>query len=129
VGEDVRLDVWLDVACLAKTRSQAKELCDGGKVEVNGARAKAHRVLRAGDRIRITLGPDSRREVVVKDLRDTHVSRVVARALYDDVTPPPSEEEIERRRWERLAPPPAPPRGAGRPEKRARRQIERLRKR
>ena len=34
--EGVRLDIWLDVACLARTRSQAKELCDGGKVEVNG---------------------------------------------------------------------------------------------
>ena len=49
--DGVRLDVWLDVACIAKTRSQAKTWCDGGKVEVNGVSAKAHRVVRVGDRI------------------------------------------------------------------------------
>ena len=41
MSDRVRLDVWLDVACIARTRSQAKELCDGGKVEVGGAHAKA----------------------------------------------------------------------------------------
>ncbi len=127
MSEEVRLDVWLDVACLAKTRSQAKELCDGGKVEVNGARAKSHRAVHAGDRIHITLSPLVRREIVVKDVIDAHVAKARARELYEDVTPPPTREEIELRRMARLAPPPAPPRGAGRPEKRARRQIDRFR--
>ncbi len=129
MSDGVRLDVWLDVACLARTRSQAKELCDGGKVEVNGQRAKAHRVVRPDDRIVLTLGPDHRREVVVLAVAERHVARVEARALYEDLTPQPSPEEIELRRMARLAPPPAPPRGSGRPEKRARRQIERLRER
>jgi len=119
--------VWLDVACLAKTRSQAKELCDGGKVEVNGARAKSHRAVRAGDRIHVTVAPFVRREVVVREVIDTHVAKARARELYEDVTPPPTPEELEMRRMTRLAPPPAPPRGAGRPEKRARRQIDRFR--
>ena len=123
----VRLDVWLDVACLAKTRSQAKELCDGGKVEVGGVRAKAHRAVRPGERVRITVGPGYLREVVVREVRETHVPKALARELYEDVTPPPSPEELEMRRYERLAPPPAPPRGSGRPEKRARRKIERMR--
>ncbi len=127
MGEEVRLDVWLDVACLAKTRSQAKELCDGGKVEVNGARAKSHRAVHAGDRIHVTLSPFARREIVVKEVIATHVAKARARELYEDLTPPPSQEEIELRRMARLAPPPAPPRGAGRPEKRARRQIDRFR--
>ncbi len=127
MGEDVRLDVWLDVACLAKTRSQAKELCDGGRVEVNGGRAKSHRAVRVGDRIHITVSPFLRREVVVKQVIDTNVAKARARELYDDVTPPPTPEELELRRMGRLAPPPAPPRGAGRPEKRARRQIDRFR--
>ncbi|HLN80252.1 MAG TPA: S4 domain-containing protein, partial [Thermoanaerobaculia bacterium] len=47
----VRLDVWLDVACVFPTRSQAKAACEGGKVDVNGARAKPHRLVRAGDRL------------------------------------------------------------------------------
>jgi ribosome-associated heat shock protein Hsp15 len=129
VSDGVRLDVWLDVACLARTRSQAKELCDGGKVEVNGQRAKAHRVVRPDDRIVLTLGPDHRREVVVLAVAERHVARAEARGLYEDQTPQPSPEELELRRLNRLAPPPAPPRGSGRPEKRARRQIERLRER
>jgi ribosome-associated heat shock protein Hsp15 len=127
VADTVRLDVWLDVACLAKTRSQAKELCDGGKVEVAGMRAKAHRLVRAGERIRVTLGPGFVREVVVREVRENHVPKAQSRELYEDVTPPPTTAELAARRFERLAPPPAPPRGSGRPEKRARRKIERMR--
>ena len=128
MSEGIRLDVWLDVACLARTRSQAKELCDGGKVEVNGQRAKAHRLVRANDRIVVSFAPDQRREVVVLEVVEHHVPRARARALYEDVTPQPGPEEIELRRMARLAPPPAPPKGSGRPEKRARRQIDRLRR-
>jgi ribosome-associated heat shock protein Hsp15 len=127
VNDALRLDVYLDVACLVKTRSQAKELCDAGKIEVNGARAKAHRGVRVGDRIQLSLQPGHRREVVVRELVATHVAKQRARELYDDVTPPPSAEELEMRALERFAPPLAPPRGAGRPEKRDRRKIERIR--
>jgi ribosome-associated heat shock protein Hsp15 len=42
----MRVDAWLDVACLYKTRSEAKRGCEGGKVEVNGDNAKPHRILR-----------------------------------------------------------------------------------
>ena len=127
MGERVRLDVWLDVACLARTRSHAKELCDGGKVEMGGAHAKAHRLVQAGDRLRVTLAPGRARELVIRAVRDTHVAKALARELYEDVTPPPSAEEVELRRLERFAPPPAPERGSGRPEKRARRQMDRFR--
>jgi ribosome-associated heat shock protein Hsp15 len=127
VAETVRLDVWLDVACLAKTRSQAKEMCEGGKVEVNGERAKAHRALRAGDRVRISVAPGHPKEVVVRELIEVNVSKERARSLYDDVTPPPTADDLELRALRRLAPPPSPPRGAGRPEKRNRRAMERLR--
>jgi len=127
MSEGTRLDVWLDVACIAKTRSQAKELCDGGKVEVGGARAKAHRLVHQGDRIVVSVAPGRRRELVVRGVSDTHLAKALARELYDDVTPQPSEDELELRRLERFAPPPAPPRGSGRPEKRARRKIERMR--
>lgn len=127
MADGVRLDVWLDVACVAKTRSQAKELCDGGKVEVNGQRAKAHRVVRPGDRLTVAFAPDRQRELKVVEVLETHVAKARARELYEDLTPQPTAEELETRRWERLAPPPAPPRGAGRPEKRDRRRIDRFR--
>lgn len=116
--ERVRLDIFLDVACLAKTRSQARKLCQGGKVEVNGERAKPHRLVGPGDRIRLTLGPGFRREVIVHAVRETHVPRQEARALYEDITPSPSPQQ--------LAVAPAP-RGVGRPEKKARRALEKLR--
>ena len=127
MSEGVRLDVWLDVACIARTRSQAKDLCDGGKVEVGGTRAKAHRLVQTGDRILVTVAPGLRRELVVRGVRETHVAKALARELYEDVTPPPSPEELEMRSLERFAPPPAPPRGTGRPEKQARRKMERMR--
>jgi len=65
----VRLDTWLDVACLFKTRSQAQAACKGGKVEVNGDRAKPHRKIKPGDEIRITMGGGWRRIVVVRELK------------------------------------------------------------
>jgi hypothetical protein len=65
--------------------------------------------------------------VVVRVLAEKHVPKAEARSFYEDVTPPPSAEELELRQLARLAPPPAPPRGVGRPEKRDRRRIERVR--
>jgi len=127
VTQGVRLDIWLDVACLVRTRSQAKELCDGGKVEVNGERAKPHRAVRPGDRVSVALVPGFGRVVIVRELAECHVPKARARELYEDVTPPPTQEELEQRQLRRLAPPPAPPRGTGRPEKRDRRKMDRLR--
>lgn len=127
MDDGVRLDVWLDVACIARTRSQAKTWCDAGKVEVNGTSAKAHRVVRVGDKIVVRTAPGFHREVAVRELLDAHVAKARARKLYEDLTPPPTEEEMELRSLRRLGPPPAPPKGTGRPEKRDRRRIERFR--
>ncbi len=124
--EAVRLDVWLDVACLFKTRSQARSACAGGKVEVNGERAKPHRKVRPGDEIRITMPGGWRRIVVVERLVTTHVPRAEARTLYDDRTPPPTPEELQWRRLQRLAAPPRRERGRGAPKKGERRRLRRL---
>ena len=101
MSDSIRLDVWLDVACLFKTRSEAKRACEGGKVEVNGDHAKPHRILREGDRIRISRGYGRHQDVIVRILIDQHVKKSEARALYDDVTPKPTPEEVEMRRQER----------------------------
>ena len=50
----MRLDVWLDVACLFKTRSEAKKACEGGKIDLNGQAAKPHRDIKPGDEIEIS---------------------------------------------------------------------------
>ena len=121
----VRLDVWLDVACLFRTRSEAKRACEGGKVEVNGGRAKPHRDVRAGDEILITRPLGRRQRVRVVGLAEKHLPKAEARTLYEDLTPPPTAEEIELRRMARLARPfvrTAP----GAPDRRERRAIRRL---
>ena len=53
MDDSVRLDVWLDVACLFKTRSEAQKACRGGKVDVNGQTAKPNRMIRRGDELSI----------------------------------------------------------------------------
>jgi ribosome-associated heat shock protein Hsp15 len=124
VSESVRLDVWLDVACLFKTRSEAKRACEGGKVDVNGEKAKPHRMLREGDRIRISRGYGRNQDVVVRIAIDQHVKKSEARALYDDHTPKPTPEEIEARRIDRAYR--AAARAAGTPDRRRRREVRRL---
>jgi len=124
--ETVRLDIWLDVACLFKTRSQAQTACQRGRVEVNGDRGKAHRAVRPGDRIVIQMKGGHRRIIEVVELASTNVSKARARELYVDHTPPPTPEEIELRKMQRLSAPPKRPQGAGAPKKRERRDLRRL---
>ncbi len=120
--EAVRLDVWLDVACLFKTRSQATTGCRAGKVEVNGQPGKPHRLVRAGDELRISR-TGRKQIVVVLGVAEHHLPKAEARALYEDRTPPPSPEELELKRLMRQAgirPP------AKAPDKRERRQLRRM---
>ena len=126
-SDAIRLDVWLDVACLFKTRSEAKRACEGGKVEVNGDGAKPHRTIREGDRIRISRGFGRYQDVIVRIAIDQHVKKTEARALYDDVTPKPTPEEIEARRMERVYR--AAAQAAGTPDRNRRREIRRFKER
>lgn len=118
-----RLDTWLDVACLFKTRSAAAKACDGGKVEVNGVRGKPHKLVRPGDRIEITLDFGRRRFVRVAGTSERTLPKKEARGLWEDLTPAPTPEEIEARRWERLSRPAHAP---GRPDARERRSLRKL---
>jgi ribosome-associated heat shock protein Hsp15 len=116
--ESVRLDVWLDVACLFPTRSRAKAACQGGKVDVNGSRAKPHREVKPGDRLTIAICEANSRQLVIRGLADRSIPKAQARELYEDVTPPVPPEVAEARRLDRLL---APRRARGRPDKRERR--------
>ena len=124
MSDSIRLDVWLDVACLFKTRSEAKRACEGGKVDVNGDHAKPNRLVREGDRVRINRGAGRVQDVIVRIILEQHVKKTEARALYDDVTPKPSAEEVEMRRQERAYR--AAAAAAGTPDRRRRRQIRRF---
>jgi ribosome-associated heat shock protein Hsp15 len=124
----MRLDIWLDVACLFKTRSEAQKACKRGKVDVNGQAAKPHREIRPGDELVISRPLGRRQRVTVRGLAEKHIDRALARQLYEDVTPPPSPEELEARRMSRLSRPFSRPAGAGAPDKRERRALQRLKR-
>ena len=125
MSDEIRLDVWLDVACLFKTRSEAKRACEGGKVDVNGEHAKPHRSVREGDRLRISRPFGRHQDVIVRIVLDQHVKKAEARVLYDDVTPKPTAEEMEMRRIERVYR--ASAQAAGATDRRRRREIRRSR--
>lgn len=122
--EAVRLDIWLDVACLFRTRSEAQKACKNRKIKVNGQAAKAHRTIRAGDELEIGRPFGRKQRLVVRGVIEHHVARVEARLLYEDLTPPPSAEEIAIRKMERMhRAAMTPPRA---PDKRARRALRKM---
>jgi len=121
----VRLDVWLDVACVFKTRSEAQRACKGGKVHVNGQAAKPHREIKPGDVIEVTRALGRRQRLVVRGTAGQHIAKAQARLLYEDTTPPPSPEEQAMLDLIRLAGPRrrgAPP---ATPDRRERRRLRR----
>lgn len=115
----VRVDSWVWAVRLAKTRSQATVACRAGHVRVNGQTAKASQSVNIGDEVRVRLhGFD--RVYRVTGLATKRGSATEAAQYFEDLTPP-SPARTER---------PAPvlrERGAGRPTKRERREIDRLR--
>jgi ribosome-associated heat shock protein Hsp15 len=124
-ADAVRLDVWLDVACLFRTRSEAQKACKGGKIDVNGQRARPNRLVRDGDEIEIGRSFGRKQRVKVRAVAERHIAKADARQLYEDLTPPPTPEEIELRRMERLyRAASAPPRAPDKRQRRALRQLK-----
>lgn len=122
----VRVDKWLWAARFFKTRSLATEAIQGGRVDVNGTRAKASKEVRVGDRVDVTIGQQAW-TVVVRGLSDKRGPATVAQTLYEE-TPASTARREQQAAERRLAPAP----GAdmvGRPTKRDRRQIEAMRRR
>lgn len=119
----LRLDLWLDVACLFRTRSAAQLAINGGKVHVNGQAAKPHREIRPGDVVEITRPLGRRQRVVVRGVAERHVPKADARQLYEDTTPPPSPEEQALLDLLRLAGPRRRGPDPGAPDRRERRRL------
>jgi ribosome-associated heat shock protein Hsp15 len=119
--ESVRLDRWLWTARFYRTRSLAHAACEGGKVDVNGQAAKPSRSIRIGDRLRVTLG-EWRRELLVQALGERRGPAPEARALYEDRSPPPPPGA------HRMPPLVLRTGGLGRPTKRERRLLDRVRR-
>jgi ribosome-associated heat shock protein Hsp15 len=122
IVRQVRLDKWLHVARVFKTRSQATHACALGRVRVNGQPAKPHRHLALEDRVEVERS-DWTRVLVVKGLAERPLPKEQAAALFEDLSPPrPVLDPLERllRR-----PPVRRDPGAGRPTKKERRALDR----
>ncbi|MCW7943229.1 hypothetical protein AAW14_14075 [Streptomyces hygroscopicus] len=118
-GESVRIDSWIWSVRLVKTRSMGATACRGGHVRVNGERVKPAHSVRVGDEVRLR-HEGRERVVVVKRLIRKRVGAPVAVQCYVDNSPPPPPREA-------VAPAGVRDRGTGRPTKRDRREMERLR--
>lgn len=121
--EKTRLDKWLWAARFFKTRALAADAIESGKVEVNDDRPKRGRAVHVGDRLVIRLGPYEHK-VVVRALSGRRGPAVVARELYEETGDSLTARERVAERL-RSAPPPVFYEG-GRPTKRDRRAIQRL---
>lgn len=112
----VRVDSWLWAVRVYKTRSAATTACRAGHVRVNGERVKAAQVVRPGDQLRVRIAGFDR-ILVVRQPIAKRVGATVAATAMEDRTPPRDPTPVIAQR----------DRGAGRPTKRERREIDRLR--
>lgn len=119
--DSVRIDKWLVAVRVYKTRSDATAACSGGKVRVGGRAARPSLALRVGDRVEARVG-DRVRELEVLRLIEKRVGASVAVECYVDHSPvaPHAPRESRVQVFDRDA-------GAGRPTKRDRRELRRLR--
>ncbi len=119
--ERVRVDKWLWAARIVKTRALAVDALKGGRVDVNGERAKPSREVRAGDRIDFSNGP-LRLSLVVRATATQRGPASVAALLYDETAE--SIEARERLAAERRLERASGARAGGRPTKRDRRRLD-----
>ena len=116
--DETRIDRWLCAVRLVKTRPLATRLCEGGHVLVNGMPAKPSARVRAGDRVEALIADRERIVEVVRPI-ESRVGAAVAATCYVDHSPPVVPE---------ARPAIMLVRGEGRPSKRLRRELERLRR-
>ncbi|MFO1538916.1 MAG: RNA-binding S4 domain-containing protein [Chloroflexota bacterium] len=116
---ETRIDRWLCAVRMVKTRPHATDLCEAGHVRVNGKQAKPSTKVRAGDRVDAWIAERERILEVVRPI-ESRVGAPVAVTCYVDHSPPPAAVDDE--------PGITRIRGEGRPEKRLRRELERIRR-
>ena len=112
------IDTWLKLVCLFKHRSDATEACKGGHVKINGQRVKPAAPVKPGDLVEFYSGSHFRR-VVVQAVPTGNVSKETARTMYLDESPEQQRPDILTTVYRE--------RGAGRPTKKDRRDIEKIR--
>ncbi|MBP3087934.1 RNA-binding S4 domain-containing protein [Corynebacterium sp. sy017] len=115
----VRIDAWVWAVRLVKTRSQAIQACKAGHIKLAGKAVKASQSITPGDRVRVWVDHREYDVEVVHTIKK-RVGAQIARSCYVDHSPPPVPREI-------IMSMPRRDRGAGRPTKKERREIDRLR--
>ena len=121
-GEKVRIDKWLWAVRIFKTRSLAAEECNKGHVTIGEVRVKASRELKGGEIVKVRMSPIER-HYLVKQLTDKRMSAQLATGFVEEVTPPENlalMNAVKAYGFE------SRPRGLGRPTKRDRRMIDKL---
>lgn len=116
--ESTRIDAWIWAVRIVKTRAAAAEACKAGHVKLNGVAVKPSQNVVPGDRVRVWVDHKQWDVEVVETLKK-RVGAAIARTCYVDHSPPPPPKEL-------LMSMPRRDRGAGRPTKRERREIDRL---
>lgn len=119
--EETRVDLWLWSVRLYKTRSMAADACRGGHVRVNGTPAKPSTPVRVGHRVEATVGPRQRILEVGQIIHKRVGAPAAAECVIDHSPPPPRRELVSPLLYREP--------GAGRPTKRDRRNLDRMRKR
>lgn len=125
-SDRVRLDKWLWAARFYKTRALAAEAIDGGKVEVNGERARRSRLLAVGERVTVRK-PPFEQHVEVRALSEQRGPATVAATLYEETAASRQAREALAAQLRGLGPPVF--REHGKPTKKERREIDRWRRR
>jgi ribosome-associated heat shock protein Hsp15 len=122
----MRLDKWLKAARIFKTREEAAQACDLGRVKVNDHVAKPSREVRVGD-VLVVKATNHYRTLEIKELPTRGLSAKDAKLVYHETTPelPPETVELMKLFKEQARQLPTPEKG--RPTKKSRREMERWR--
>ncbi|HLN52435.1 MAG TPA: RNA-binding S4 domain-containing protein [Lentimicrobium sp.] len=120
--DEVRIDKWLWSVRFYKTRNLAIDACRAGKVKIDGSSIKPSRIVKEGDIISLSIGPLNK-TIRVKQLLHNRISAKLVPEYVEDLTP---AEEYERIEFMKEFNAEYRDRGTGRPTKRDRRDIDRL---
>ena len=121
-GEKVRIDKWLWAVRIFKTRSLAAEECNKGHVTIGEIHVKPSRELKGGEIVKVRIAPIER-HYLVKQLTDKRMSALLAVNFVEEVTPPETLAFLNAVKVYGFE---SRPRGVGRPTKRDRRMIDKL---
>ncbi len=122
----MRLDKWLKVARIFKTRTLAAEACEQKRVKVNGKAVKPSKNIRVGDEVTVRFGK-SFRTIEIRAITKRSLSASLAKELYTEEKPQLSQESLELFEFVKKMDRKFRPKSKGRPTKKERRQIEKLR--